>query len=140
MRLHQHLPNAPGLAEAGCAVLADLVRQANLPPPVSFAVDHSLAEHLQNVRNYSGASAVELELETDGSHLKIMVSDDGQPFDPTAAPEPDLTLPIDQRPIGGLGIHMMRRFMDRLEYRREGDRNQLVMVKSLAATPAPATP
>lgn len=140
MHVRQHLPNAAGLAQAGCALLGEFVRQSGLPTSVSFPADHSLAEHLQNVHDYSGASGVDLELETDGSRLRILVSDDGQPFDPTAAPEPDTTLPIDQRPIGGLGIHMMRRFMDRLEYRREGNRNQLVMVKSLAAVPPPSTP
>lgn len=140
MHVRQHLPNAAGLAQAGCALLGDFARQSSLPASISFAADHSLAEHLQNVHDYSGASGVDLELETDGARLRILVSDDGQPFDPTVAPEPDTTLPIDQRPIGGLGIHMMRRFMDRLEYRRDGNRNRLVMEKSLAATPSAATP
>jgi anti-sigma regulatory factor (Ser/Thr protein kinase) len=50
-------------------------------------------------------------------------SDDGSPFDPTARPEVDTTLPVEQRQIGGLGIHFIRRTMQTFTYRRDGERN-----------------
>ena len=68
------------------------------------------------------------------------IIDNGRAFDPTAAPAPDLSLPLEQRDPGGLGIHLMRRMIDRVEYRRAGGENRLRLEKSAAAragTPAP---
>jgi len=53
------------------------------------------------------------------------------PFNPLDAPIPDITLPIEERRVGGLGIHLVRQFMDTLAYERRGERNYLLMKKSL---------
>jgi anti-sigma regulatory factor (Ser/Thr protein kinase) len=58
------------------------------------------------------------------------VIDNGRPFDPTGAPPPDLSLPLEERPPGGLGIPLMRGLMDSLAYRRAGDSNILRMHKA----------
>jgi anti-sigma regulatory factor (Ser/Thr protein kinase) len=58
------------------------------------------------------------------------VIDNGRQFDPTVAPDPDLTLPLQQRTPGGLGIHLMRNVMDRLQYRHESGENTLRMEKA----------
>ena len=58
------------------------------------------------------------------------VTDNGHPFDPTAAPDPDLSLPLEQRDPGGLGIHLMRQMMDRLHYQRRDGRNILRLEKA----------
>ena len=57
------------------------------------------------------------------------IIDNGRPFDPTGAPEPDLSLPLGQRQPGGLGIHLMRQLMDRLAYRRCNGDNILRLQK-----------
>ena len=61
--------------------------------------------------------------------LSIQVADDGVAFNPLLAPEPDLDLAIDQRPVGGLGIHLMRTMMDDLEYKRVNGQNLLTVRK-----------
>ncbi len=61
--------------------------------------------------------------------LVIRFVDHGKPFDPFAAEDPDLTLPIEERPIGGLGIFMVKKFMDQVRYSREGDCNVTEIVK-----------
>jgi anti-sigma regulatory factor (Ser/Thr protein kinase) len=71
-------------------------------------------------------------LALDGRVLTITVEDDGRPFDPLTAPAPDLTLPVEERPLGGLGIHLVRMSVDEMTYRRDGDRNVLTMRKKLA--------
>jgi len=60
------------------------------------------------------------------------VEDDGKPFDPTQAPVVDTSLPLEKKPIGGLGIHLIRRAMDEMSYRRQANRNVLRMVKRLS--------
>ena len=58
-----------------------------------------------------------------------MIADSGKPFDPLEdAPVPDVDAPIDERPIGGLGIYLVRNMMDDMQYRREGDRNYITLV------------
>lgn len=58
--------------------------------------------------------------------------DNGQPFDPSAAPEADTSLPLDQRDPGGLGIRLIRRMMDRVEYQRVAGENRLQLEKARA--------
>jgi anti-sigma regulatory factor (Ser/Thr protein kinase) len=53
------------------------------------------------------------------------VSDGGAPFDPLAQPAPDIHAPIEERKVGGLGIHLLRTLMDAVEYRRADGRNHL---------------
>ena len=61
--------------------------------------------------------------------LVITFEDDGIPFDPTLHTEPDSVLPPEERPLGGLGITMVKELMDKVEYERRGDRNILRLVK-----------
>ena len=110
---------------------------------LSMAVDAGLSErqtlnlHLiaeeaaTNIVNYSGATMMELcAWQKDGS-LYLSFADDGIPFDPTLHPEPDLTLPIEQRAIGGLGIYYIRKLSDGMTYRRQDGKNILTIWKTL---------
>jgi anti-sigma regulatory factor (Ser/Thr protein kinase) len=63
--------------------------------------------------------------------LEFIISDSGAPFDPTAAPEADVTLTAEERPIGGLGIYLVRQLMDVVRYERQGEKNILTMIKKL---------
>ena len=63
--------------------------------------------------------------------VRVDVEDDGQPFNPLAAPEADTTKPLEERTIGGLGIHLVRKLMDGLEYQRQEGKNLLLMKKAL---------
>jgi anti-sigma regulatory factor (Ser/Thr protein kinase) len=55
--------------------------------------------------------------------LTISIEDDGKPFNPSEAPSPNLDLPIENRPVGGLGVYIVKSFADVLDYRRERGRN-----------------
>ena len=74
---------------------------------------------------------IEVTLALDGSRLTMTVEDDGESFDPTAHPEPDLEVPIDERPIGGLGIHIVRSLSDSVSYRRHGRHNAMTVVRTV---------
>jgi len=117
------------------SVVQDLTTRYALPEKTGFEVTLALDEVLTNIISYAYADDAEheilVQLSLDDSELRIQVEDDGQPFDPLGLPPPDLDLSVDHRPIGGLGVHLVRRVMDGLEYRRESGRNILVMVKRL---------
>lgn len=105
-----------------------------LPADVVRAADLALEEHLTNLMNYGFPDNQEHTIEvrfTLSSDFIIEVEDDGLPFNPLEMPEVDTTVPLEQRPVGGLGIHLMRRFMDDLEYHRKGGKNVLRMQKRL---------
>ena len=70
--------------------------------------------------------------------LRVILSDNAPPFDPTRVPPPDIFLPLEDRPLGGLGVHMMRQLTDELLYRPLADGNELVFVKRGALARAEA--
>ena len=125
---------------AGLAQLAERVERfgaaQGLPASVVNALNVVLDEAVSNAINHGydagvrGEIAVRLRRAGDGVLLEV--EDDGRPFDPLQAPPPDLTLPLERRPIGGLGVHLIRNLMDEVTYARVGGRNVLKMVKHLA--------
>ena len=108
-----------------------LGEQEEWPPGLIFQVNLALEELGINIMNY-GETAEEILviLASDEDTITINISDAGKPFNPlTEGPEPDITQELDERPIGGLGVYLVRTLMDELYYRREGDRNHLTLVK-----------
>ena len=63
--------------------------------------------------------------------MRVAVEDDGEPFNPLEAAEADTSKPLEERAIGGLGVHLVRKLTDALEYQRHEGRNLLVMKKRL---------
>jgi anti-sigma regulatory factor (Ser/Thr protein kinase) len=90
-------------------------------------------EGLSNVIRHAYADAarhsIEVTVEIGGGEVRLVLRDDGRPFNPLAAPAPDLDGPIEQRPLGGLGILLLKSLADRADYRREGDANVLRLAK-----------
>lgn len=78
------------------------------------------------------AGTVAVTLSLNGDTLGIEISDDGRPFDPLASQPPNLDAPTDERPVGGLGIHMVRKLVDEARYVREGNRNRLMLTRLIA--------
>ena len=88
----------------------------------------SLDEVLTNIISHGltqGRHEIAVSVALQDGNLVANVSDDGSPFDPLSAPTPDIRAPIEERKIGGLGIHLLRTLMDAVEYRRADGRNHL---------------
>jgi anti-sigma regulatory factor (Ser/Thr protein kinase) len=117
------------------AELAAFAREHGLTARVLQAADLALEEHLTNISGYGYDNApphsVRVRLNLVQGWLEIEVEDDGRPFNPLQAPAVDTSVPLERKPVGGLGIHLMRRFMDEIRYRRERDRNIVTMRKRL---------
>ena len=81
---------------------------------------------------------IDVRLELAGSKVVVTVSDDGVSFNPLAVAPPDTTLPLEHRPLGGLGIHLVRSLTDEATYRREGGRNVIMLMK-VVPSPVPGS-
>src|SRR5690606_37818280 len=77
-------------------------------------------------------------VEADGDDILVQLIDDAPLFDPTSVPPPDINLPLEDRPLGGLGVHMMRQLTDELRYRTTVDgKNELTFFKRGVLSGAP---
>ena len=77
-------------------------------------------------------AAAHIQLEVIGAGLRVEFADRGRPFDPTRVAAPDLTVPLSAREPGGLGLHLVRQVMPRVEYRRDGDWNRITLERPLS--------
>lgn len=107
----------------------------HLLPDDVVTVHLVLDEMVSNIMRYGGDSGrpgvIGVLLTLDDRLLTIQLEDGGQPFNPLDYPAPDLDLPIEERPLGGLGIYIVRASVDEMAYRREGNRNVLTLRKTL---------
>ena len=88
-----------------------------------------LDEIVSNVVNYSGATVFEIDASIAGTDsASLAIADNGKPYDPLAHDDPDTTLDAADRPIGGLGILIVKKMSDAIAYRREGNRNILTFM------------
>ena len=99
---------------------------------LTFRISLVVDELAQNVVDYAYNDTpgdVEVSVTSRDETVIVEIIDEGKPFDPlTDAPAPDLTSPIESRPIGGLGVHFTKTLMDDVEYRRESGQNRLRIV------------
>ncbi len=128
-----HLDELPGVQ----AQVAQFGAARGWPADWEFQVELVIEELVVNIVNYgfkeqgSGEGGrVELALDFGPDALTIEISDNGRPFDPFhEAPPPDLDSSVDDRPIGGLGVHFVKTMMDEVSYQRDGDKNRVKLVK-----------
>ena len=108
-----------------------------MSPDIAFAVNVSVDELLTNTINYGYDDAdshrIEMTVRLQDGVLVVELVDDAMPYDPTQAPHPDIDAPIEQRPIGGLGVHFVRELMDGFGYRRSEGRNIVTLTKRAAS-------
>ena len=129
--LHNDIQQIPQLAE----FVETVGSLARLSSSVTMSLNLALEEAVTNVILYAypeGADGlVDIEAIIRKDEVQFVVTDSGKPFDPTAAPEADITLAAEDRPIGGLGIFLVRNIMDSVRYERQDGKNILTMSKNL---------
>ena len=99
---------------------------------VCLAVEEAVVNVMRYAYTEGSKGEIRVSASASNDKLTFEIRDNGKPFDPTAAENPDITLSAGQRPIGGLGIFLMRRYMDAMNYKRECDSNVLTLTKYLS--------
>lgn len=129
------LPELGKLAETIDAFCAD----QGLPDTLAFQINLALDELLTNIISYGYADQdrhrIDVDLLYRDGSLRIDIIDDARPFDPLGAAVPNIDAPLEERRVGGLGIHLVKTMMDAVEYRRSADRNHLTLRKTISASP-----
>ena len=124
---------------AGLSALEDALRGERLPDEAVLELRLVAEELLTNVAAYGHEGAdehwVSVELALQGADVTLRFVDDGRPFDPLAAAPPDLTVPVEHRPVGGLGVHLVRSLVDDAAYERVEGQNVLTLRKRVGRPP-----
>lgn len=109
--------------------------QAELPLKIIFEMNLCLDELITNVVSYgyndSESHSIHIILEKNKDVVAIEIIDDGIEFNPLMKDPPDTTLPLEERQLGGLGIHLVKSVMSDYTYAREGSNNRLKLFKRL---------
>jgi anti-sigma regulatory factor (Ser/Thr protein kinase) len=104
---------------------------ADVRRSLSIALDELLANALSHGRMGLDPCSVRVEVELDRDLVTVVLTDDGTPFDPFERDAPDTTLSVEERQIGGLGIHLVGQLMDQVSYQRRDGHNVVTLVKQL---------
>lgn len=99
---------------------------------VCLAVEEAVVNVMRYAYTEGSKGEIHVSAAASSDKVTFEIRDDGKPFDPTAAEDPDITLSAQQRPIGGLGIFLMRQCMDVMSYKREYDSNVLTLTKYIS--------
>lgn len=110
------------------------LEENDCPMATQLLIEISLEELFVNISHYAypeGNGWAEIHVGVEDGVMELTLIDGGIPFDPLAKPDPDVTLMAEDRQIGGLGIYMVKKKMDAMEYQRKDDKNILTIRKKL---------
>jgi serine/threonine-protein kinase RsbW len=120
-----------------CRHLEDCGDVMELPQKCLFEINLGLDELFTNIISYGFDDGIEhqikFSLAKEKETLVVQVEDDGKPFNPLEAADPEVSQDLDTINIGGLGIHLVKKMMDDIDYQRVKGKNKLILKKCVAA-------
>ena len=129
--IHNDIQQIPQLAD----FVETIAEEKHLDHSLTLSLNLALEEAVTNVIMYAYPEGtdglVDIEAILRDDSLSFVISDSGQSFDPTAQPEADTSLDVEERQVGGLGIYLVRSIMDNVSYERNGGKNILSMTKNI---------
>jgi len=116
--------------------LAKICKEWSIDKDVAFSMNLALEEIVTNIieHGYNGHEEYDIAIRfsLEKHNLRIQIKDSAPEFNPVALPEPDdLNKPLEERHIGGLGIHLVKKFTDNFTYRRMNSKNVISLLKKL---------
>lgn len=118
---------------AASRLVEEQAEALDLNAKASMQVLVALEEMFVNVCHYAYDSSnpgdITLEVDTSDNKLSVTLIDDGPMYDPLAKADPDTTLAVSERPIGGLGIFLVKKTMDETSYKYENNQNRFTFAK-----------
>lgn len=112
----------------------DFLEGLDCPMKAQMQVDLCVEEIFVNIAHYAypdREGAAEIRLSAGDGAVTLTFLDEGKPYDPLRKPDPDITLTAQDRPIGGLGVFLVKKNMDSVEYRHENGMNVLTLTKKI---------
>ncbi len=132
---HFVVENQIGELSSLAGKIEKLAEQWGLSPAIAMNINLVVEEALTNVIFYAFADndkhEIEITVSLENKRLTIKIEDDGIPFNPLEKEQPDINLPAEERPVGGLGIFLMSQVMDEMHYNRQRNHNILTLNKNI---------
>ncbi len=129
LRLPARIENLEKLIDC----ILEEVKKAGIGPKPASDIHLAADEACTNAISYAYPPGEEKDIEVTCSRtpeeFTVTIRDWGKPFNPLQTSPPNLDLELEERPVGGLGIFLMKKFADRIDYRREDDSNLLTIIK-----------
>ena len=118
------------------AFIDELLEQADCPVKTRMQIELAVEEIFVNIAHYAyapekGDATVRVELTEEPRSARITFIDRGKPYDPLAAADPDVSVPAADRRIGGLGVFLVKKTMDDVQYAYRDGQNILTVQKTL---------
>lgn len=113
----------------------DLAEQWELSPGLAMNINLVIEEAVSNIIFYAyndqSKHQIQIAVLLENGRITIKITDDGIPFNPLVQQQPDISLPAEERPVGGLGIFLISQIMDEMKYERIKNENILTLTKSI---------
>ena len=117
------------------STLEKLINDWDIPLQFGMPLNLAIEEAFTNVVNYAyhdhEQRLIDIEFVRTENQIEIIITDNGFPYDPTQNADPRTDLPLEERPIGGLGIFLIKKLMDDVQYQRHSDKNILKLTKRI---------
>lgn len=126
------VPSKESLSEAS-DFLDRCVEEFEIPLRTGYSLKVVTDEIFSNIVYYSGAKNAEILFRVDADRITLVFQDDGMPYNPMEAEEPDITAGAEERSIGGLGLFMVKKMAEQVSYEYADQKNQLTVTMSKIA-------
>jgi anti-sigma regulatory factor (Ser/Thr protein kinase) len=118
------------------AFFDEFVSEKDISIQIKFKIDMILDEILTNIISYGydddKEHIITICVSLDEEDMKIVITDDGLPFNPLLRPPPDLNIPLEERPVGGLGIYLVKSYVSSIDYTRSDEHNILSIIMKIS--------
>jgi anti-sigma regulatory factor (Ser/Thr protein kinase) len=132
---HFTIENQIGELSTLAEKIDELAMEWNLSQTLAMNINLVIEEAVSNIIFYAyndqSKHEIRITISRENGRLTIKITDDGIPFNPLAQEQPDINLPAEERPVGGLGIFLISQIMDDMKYDRNKNENILTLIKSI---------